>query len=669
MKQIATAKNDLDISAEKTVLSFELPAGPDGYDLKGEVRAGDGTKDLASDGVYRVRAMLNGVVEVFRSDVVILAIARINTTNAQADWAIGDEVQNDNGDGDDWTGVIQGIISTSAFLVELKTGAYADIDTADGIENTTRTDTDTIVSKATQVARKAFDLEFSGLPSDVVTLHLQGLAADTDVDVEARLFTGVNMVEISEDEAAADALETALNDGVLDDILADTDALEGRLTSDRAARLDADVSSRAAASVCTEARLAELDAGGLPGHLDDVMDNTNDIIATTDLILADTNELQTDWHDGGRLDLILDALTAVFSGITSLADWLRGLFRKDAMDATALAEVNVDEGTYNEATDSQEAIGEMALAAAGTGTLFNKLGDSITVTTGNATGDLSDMEAPDDNYYEVTPVGNEIDFYVEFALGDKGLPSQVIWNGRLDKPSPSAETIDVYAYHWSESHWDKVGEILGIRSSDSDDDEALSFPLLTGYAEEGKVRVRFYKTGMNAADVFYIDQLYVSYGTLLAPQDIRDSMKLSPTGGSPEADSVDEHLDDIKAQTDLLPPDPASQSDVTTAESNIRGADSDDLKTLSDQLDGVCTLGAGAIEWEYLLTEPPEGSGPPIADADVWITTDEEGANVVATGRTDQYGKIKFMLDAGTVYVWRQKSGYDFVNPDTEEIS
>jgi len=46
-------------------------------------------------------------------------------------------------------------------------------------------------------------------------------------------------------------------------------------------------------SIATEARLAELDAANLP--------------ADVDAALADTNELQTDWTDGGRLDLILDA--------------------------------------------------------------------------------------------------------------------------------------------------------------------------------------------------------------------------------------------------------------------------------------------------------------------------------------------------------------------------
>lgn len=76
--------------------------------------------------------------------------------------------------------------------------------------------------------------------------------------------------------------------------------------------------------------------------------------------------------------------------------------------------------------------------------------------------------------------------------------------------------------------------------------------------------------------------------------------------------------------------------------------------------------GAGAVEWRYTLTE--SGSGAPIADADVWATTDSAGANVVAGGRTNQSGQLTFYLDSGPVYVWRQKSGYNFANPDVEVI-
>lgn len=63
-------------------------------------------------------------------------------------------------------------------------------------------------------------------------------------------------------------------------------------------------------------------------------------------------------------------------------------------------------------------------------------------------------------------------------------------------------------------------------------------------------------------------------------------------GSSVQSDKDDE-IDDIKAKTDNLPTDPADQSQVesaiSTTESNIRGVDSDTLKTISDQLDVVQT--------------------------------------------------------------------------------
>lgn len=77
--------------------------------------------------------------------------------------------------------------------------------------------------------------------------------------------------------------------------------------------------------------------------------------------------------------------------------------------------------------------------------------------------------------------------------------------------------------------------------------------------------------------------------------------------------------------------------------------------------------GAGAAEFVYTLTDAD--SGQPIADADVWATTDTAGQNVIAAGRSDQYGRVTFYLDPGPVYVWRQKSGYAFVNPDSENVA
>jgi len=61
---------------------------------------------------------------------------------------------------------------------------------------------------------------------------------------------------------------------------------------------------------------------------------------------------------------------AVFSGITSLANWLRALTRSSTPDATALTEINDSGGTYAVATDSLQAGGTTRAAiAAKTGSI------------------------------------------------------------------------------------------------------------------------------------------------------------------------------------------------------------------------------------------------------------------------------------------------------------
>lgn len=89
--------------------------------------------------------------------------------------------------------------------------------------------------------------------------------------------------------------------------------------------------------------------------------------------------------------------------------------------------------------------------------------------------------------------------------------------------------------------------------------------------------------------------------------------------------------------------------------------------SIAADIANCATLGTGATTWTYTVTDAD--SGLPIADVDVWVTTDEAGNNVVASGRSNANGMVTFYLDNGTVYVWRQKSGYNFTNPDTEVVS
>jgi hypothetical protein len=77
--------------------------------------------------------------------------------------------------------------------------------------------------------------------------------------------------------------------------------------------------------------------------------------------------------------------------------------------------------------------------------------------------------------------------------------------------------------------------------------------------------------------------------------------------------------------------------------------------------------GSGAIAWTYTLTSSVDAT--PLDAVAVWVTSDALGANVLAIGQTNSAGQVTFFLDAGTVYVWRQRSGYSFANPDTEVVS
>lgn len=201
-------------------------------------------------------------------------------------------------------------------------------------------------------------------------------------------------------------------------------------------------------------------------------------------------------------------------------------------------------------------------------------------------------------------------------------------------------------------------------------------------------------------------------------QGIRDANKLAPTAGAPAAGSVDKHLDDILAvapdnkptvdangyaAADLklwrgFPPNGLSSAgDVLTLVTEIDNsamqnvadalllapsgpaASGSAMDVLADILEDTGTTipaaiagigglaGSGAIS--FPITVQDEDSNP-IDGVEVWVTTDSAGTNVVAgTLSTDALGLATFMLDAGTYYVWRQKSGYNFTNPVTITVS
>lgn len=87
-------------------------------------------------------------------------------------------------------------------------------------------------------------------------------------------------------------------------------------------------------------------------------------------------------------------------------------------------------------------------------------------------------------------------------------------------------------------------------------------------------------------------------GSALTAQQVRDAMKLAPTGGAPDAGSVDEHLDDIDTVTAAvdarLPSDPADESQQQAAHTATQLAISNIPADVDTELSG----NHGSGSWE-----------------------------------------------------------------------
>lgn len=104
--------------------------------------------------------------------------------------------------------------------------------------------------------------------------------------------------------------------------------------------------------------------------------------------------------------------------------------------------------------------------------------------------------------------------------------------------------------------------------------------------------------------------------------------------------------------------------------------------TLEAQMDGQVvafdpysgpwqTIGGTGVQFTYTVYDQTPGKPPltPLPNVNVWVTTDGAGANVVASGVSNQMGQITFQLIAGTYYFWQNRSGYNFTNPVQQVVS
>ena len=148
------------------------------------------------------------------------------------------------------------------------------------------------------------------------------------------------------------------------DILTDTgttlqaelDAIQAAVITN-AAGVDvaADIIALKAETALIVADTNELQTDNVPGLISTLDAIVDTVKAETALIVADTNELQTDWADGGRLDVILDAASAPTAAAVADAVWNEAQSGHVAAGsfgevATEVASILVDTGTTIPAT-------------------------------------------------------------------------------------------------------------------------------------------------------------------------------------------------------------------------------------------------------------------------------------------------------------------------------
>jgi hypothetical protein len=349
--------------------------------------------------------------------------------------------------------------------------------------------------------------------------------------------------------------------------------------------------------------------------LSDILVDTNATLdAKLDTIITDTNELQTDWVNGGRLDLILDAiladtaaldtdLTAVLADTNELqTDWVNG-GRLDLLIDQILNDTNelqtdwVDGGRLDLLLDLASATNPTAADIADA--VWDELtsGHTTAGTTGKA---LTDASSAGDPWSTALP-GAYGSGTAGKILSDASTEITAILVDTGTTIPAALTTIDSI-----------VDAILVDTGTD------LPATLATILADTGELQTDW-------ADGGRLD-LLLDGATAPTAAQVADAVWDEPSAGHVTADTMG--------------------GDLATALAGLVSS----------------VAGLGSVQNTITVTV----NSVPKSGVDVWVTSDAAGTNVVAgTLVTDSNGQVIFWLDPGTYYVWQQLAGYNFTVPDT----
>lgn len=403
--------------------------------------------------------------------------------------------------------------------------------------------------------------------------------------------------------------------------------------------------------------------------------------------LADTNELQTDLVNGGRLDLLIDAIkaktdnlptdpadqSAVEAAITAAHSTTNG--KIDAVDdyvdtevAAILAAVDTEVAAVKAVTDKLDTAMELdgavyryttnALeqAPGGTPPSAASIADAVWdealsghADAGSAGASLSAAGSAGDPWATAIPGA--------YGAGTAGK----ILGDNINAPIATVDTVVDAIKAKTDSLTFTVSGDLDVNVQSW---KGSAAPDMTGdaYAVVSDAETGCVGIATEVASVgTKVDKIPKSDGSVTWNSTALGSIQSECT------DALNAYDSPTKAEMDAaiggVSVDTSAVADAVWDEATLGHSTAGTFGLIVGAF--TSPLGTGAITYVYTLTDGLN----PIENAQVWVSTDIAGSNVIASGYTSSLGTVTFYLDAGTYYIWRQKNGYNFTNPDQEVVS
>jgi hypothetical protein len=143
------------------------------------------------------------------------------------------------------------------------------------------------------------------------------------------------------------------------------------------------------------------------------------------------------------------------------------------------------------------------------GSAVHRPAASYTLTTGTQSANTyTSTEALDGTRHEHTDTAGAMELYYEFNIG-AGVASSATVTGYVTGLN---DDLDVYGYDWVAAAWVQIGNIQGgALTNNIVESYALFVDMVGSGANEGKVRIRFYKAAGLTTSTLAIDQIYVAF--------------------------------------------------------------------------------------------------------------------------------------------------------------